>query len=491
VQPAEETAQDLFTLLREPVLRKFISFSLLNLTLLLNLACITTVTSSTQASIMVDSTRQYQTITGWEAESQAGEVECDNFSLYANDLFDQAVNDLGINRIRLAIKSGTENPTDYYSLYIQGKISYDEWKSHRYEIINDNSNQNQTNLANFHFTELDYKIEKVVIPLQQHLTARGEKLFVNLNYVDFGESPFEHKNYPQEYAEFVLATYQHIKNKYGWTPDAWEMVLEPDNAGWSATQIGNALAAAATRLKNAGFQPFFIAPSNADMGESISYFKTIIDISGVQPNLKEFSYHRYTGVSMVNLEEIASLGDQYNVNTAMLEHIGSGYEDLHQDLKVGNNSAWQQFTLAYCSGDDGGSYYWIDYKDPDRPEIRLGNRTKFLRQYFKYVRNGAVRIGATTDRNEFDPLAFINKDGGYVVVVNANQGGSFSVSGLPAGGYGIKYTTSSSYDVNLKDVVLVKGQVLITSIPASGVLTIYSKPNAAETVYSFVPIIHR
>jgi hypothetical protein len=175
----------------------------------------------------------------------------------------------------------------------------------------------------------------------------------------------------------------------------------------------------------------------------------------------------------------------------MLEHIGSGYEDLHQDLLIGNNSAWQQFTLAYCNTDNGGSYYWINNDDPKNPKINLGARTRFLRQYFKFIRSGAVRIAATSGSNDFEPLGFINKNGGYVVVVKANHEGSFNISDLPAGGYGIKYTTSASYNIDLKDVVLKDNQQLSTRIPASGVITIYSKPNAAQTVYAYAPMIQR
>jgi hypothetical protein len=49
------------------------------------------------------------------------------------------------------------------------------------------------------------------------------------------------------------------------------------------------------------------------------------------------------------------------------------------------------------------------------------------------------------------------------------------VAGLPAGRYGIKYTTGSQYDVDLADVMLGSGGVLNASIPASGVVTMYGK----------------
>jgi hypothetical protein len=105
----------------------------------------------------------------------------------------------------------------------------------------------------------------------------------------------------------------------------------------------------------------------------------------------------------------------------------------------------------------------------------MGRRTNLLRQYFKFVRAGAQRIEALTGTFDFEPLAFINTDGKYVVVVKASGNGVFSVDGLPAGRYGLKYTTDEQYDIDHPDVDLNTGQSLSTSIPAAGVITIYAR----------------
>jgi hypothetical protein len=117
----------------------------------------------------------------------------------------------------------------------------------------------------------------------------------------------------------------------------------------------------------------------------------------------------------------------------------------------------------------------IDRSNPGNPQVIIGSRTKLLRQYFKFVRRGAVRIEASSSDGDFDPLGFINANGKYVVVVKASNGGSFSIGGLPAGAYGIKYTTSSDYDVGLSDAVINSGQNLTANIPDGGVITIYGK----------------
>jgi hypothetical protein len=126
----------------------------------------------------------YQTVTGWEATVFAGQDE-PAFPNYKDELFDLAINDLGINRVRLEIRSGVENDTDYYQLYHTGAIDYATWRAHRYATVNDNGDPNSTNLNGFHFTEMDARIEDTVLPLRQLAQARGEPLWVNLNYVAF------------------------------------------------------------------------------------------------------------------------------------------------------------------------------------------------------------------------------------------------------------------------------------------------------------------
>jgi hypothetical protein len=254
------------------------------------------------------------------------------------------------------------------------------------------------------------------------------------------------------------------------------MILEPDNSDWNGTTIGQALAATGARLTAAGFTPDFIAPSNTNMQSAIQFFDDMIGVPGVRQYLKEFSYHRYSGVSAANLQAIGARATQYGVRTAMLEHIPSGYEDLHADLKVARNSAWQEFALAYPgTGNEGGIYYGIDTASVGRPLVRITPRAKFLRQYFRYIRPGAQRIEAISAKEDFDPLAFINTNGRYVVVVKADDDGTFTVGGLPAGRYGITYTTSAQYNINLPDVDLAAAQNLAATIPAAGAITIYGK----------------
>ncbi len=418
--------------------------------------------------IRLDPDVTFQTITGWEAVAFAGDGP--EFKKYKGPLLNKVVRDLGINRIRLEIKSGVENPVDFF---VPGSSS----ERDAYEIVNDNNDPFVINPSGFQFSSLDYSVTRIITGLKRRLENRGEKLYVNVNYVDFGSSAFEHKNASEEYAEFVLATYQHLDTKFGIVPDAWEVILEPENAGWSADQMRDAIVAAGRRLLANGYTPRFIAPSNASMSIAVSYFDSLIQDPEVESYLSELSYHRYEGVSAEALKAIGSRAKWSHVRTAMLERIGATYVDLHDDLKIGRNSSWGQYTLANTNvkDDNGAKYFLVDISNPAKPVIVPGSRTKFLRQYFKFVRSGAVRIKARSNDRHFDPLAFINRNGKYVLVVKADSAGSFEIRNLPAGRYGIKYTTFSEYDIDLPNIILDAGQSLNAMIPAAGVITVYTK----------------
>ncbi len=423
----------------------------------------------------------YQTMTGWEAVANIGQDDpgvCSPTLIanYRDLVADRAVDELGLNRLRLELKSGSENPRDGFAELLAGTIERSEWRTFRFAAVNDNGDPNSVNAAGYHFTEIDHTIDNVVTPIRDRLLARGEALYVNLTYVDFsgqGAGTLSHKNAPAEYAELLHTAFQHIQSRYGWVPDAVEMVLEPDNAAWSGTQIGTAMVAAGDRLAAAGFRPDFIAPSNTNMGRAISWFDELVAVPRATQYLTDLAYHRYGGVSDANLQALNARAVNFGIRTSMLEHVGSGYQDLHTDLTLGRNSSWEQFYLAWCGDNDNGAQYFpVDVSSPSAPVVLTGSRTKFLQQYFRHVRLGAVRHEAVSTVASLEPLAFRNPDGRWTVVVKANAGGVFSVEGLPAGTYDLTYTTAAQYRTALPAATISAGQPVIATIPASGVLTI-------------------
>jgi hypothetical protein len=405
-------------------------------------------TNFAPSEITVNPGETYQTILGWEAVAQAGQIDCPGFDNYKNALFDDAVDNLGINRLRVPINA-----------------------------VSDTS-------ISFNMTAFDRWMRDVVIPIRSRLLARGETLFVNVNFAR--KSGFPSQPDMSAYAQEVLKTYQYMDSNYGFIPDGWEVVLEPGlvSPGWTPAIIDDAIIRTHQLLSNNGYPSnYFIAPSSfGGPDNALSTFNSMLSAnSGVLPTgLGEFSYHRYGNATQTMLQDVADLRGQYGINTAMLEHTKANYDELHADLGIANVSAWQQFALAYCVSSDNGDQYYVVSGD----SFSIGSRTKFLRQYFKFIRSGAVRIGSSSTNSSFDPVSFVNPDGHYVVVIKASQAGPFAIQGLPAGTYGIKYTTNSQYNVDLNDISIQNGQLLNSNIPEAGVITIYQKSGDTQPATS-------
>lgn len=454
-----------------------------------------TVNTQNNSTINLNPNVTHQTIKGWEATDEAAAFNDANFSTgtnnrnprfagYKDTLFGMAANDVGINRIRIEVRPGFENTVDYFLQYLDGKIPKNQMAVGRGTPINDNADPNVLNANGFAWGELDFKIDNIVKPLRDRLLARGETLHVNASYLG-NDDPNVFQKTPAEYAEFMLAVFQHMQQKYGFVPDTWEVMNEPDLSvpygNWTAQQIGQIIAAAGPKLAQQGITAQFGTPSVAQANFTFTWWDQIVAIPGVLPYLSEYVYHRYgSPPTVVEMNAIRDRAAKHGKTTAQLEHLSSNFTELHNDLKYANVSAWQHYILAgerpCCSID----YFTVDVSNPNAPIVQVGTQTKFYRQYFKHVRKGAVRYDATTTNSDFDPLAFRNTDGRHVVVVKANAAGAFSVGNLPAGAYGIFYTTGSpgviaNYDVNLPDVVVASAGSVSTSIPGPGVITIYAK----------------
>ena len=414
------------------------------------------------AVISLDPGTVYQTMRGWEATAPSFR--------FTSDAFMQQVVDAGINRVRLEVYAGSENTVDYYAAWqatlggvetsdpIKGSSAQaDAFIANMYRTVNDNGDPNSVNQAGFFFTMMDDSIRRTVNPMRAKLAARGERLHVNLCYVAFspvGVIPI-HAD-PAEYAELMLAAFKHIETTFGWVPDSIELMLEPDNEPewWNGTSMGQRLMATQARLATAGYHPDFIGPSTTDTHNAWFFVDDMIKVPGVTSYLKELSYHRYAESAPNFVAGVGSRAAALGIGGSMLEWWtpSNTYHTLHEDLTLGRSSAWQRGVVQPLSNED---YYG------------------FLRHYFSHVRMGAQRIGATTSDGNFDPVAFINTNGTYAVVIKAAGPGAINVPGLPAGTYGIRYTTPTATDIDAGSQTIGPGGTVSASIPGQGVLVVF------------------
>lgn len=443
------------------------------------------------ATITIDAGTTYQTMRGWEVVTYADQLNA-AFPTWQDAALDAAV-DAGIDRVRLEVRSGSEHSADTFAQWVSAGQpdsgpAYQTWRARRYETINDNADPNVINAAGFHWTDVDHAVNTIVNPMRRRLALRGEQLYVHFDYVAFLSQvtsgvPYVHQN-PNEYAEFMVAAFQHLQSTYGWTPDGLSIILEPDNTSppWSGAFIGQVIAATVPRLAAAGFAPDIIAPATTCMSNAVPYYDALAAVPAARAAVKEIAYHRYCGVSQAALQGIAARAAATGTATAMLEWWtpANTHETLHEDLKIGMNGAWEQGAIADRAGSTTAAVSYLT----DTNQVLLAHHTKFFRQYYQHVRRGAVRLRATTTDARFDPLVFRNADGRHAVVVKANGGGTFSIAGLPAGLYGVTYTASTAGNADipnqegaLPDRTIAAGQLLSVTMPAWGVATVFARSN--------------
>jgi len=214
--------------------------------------------STAQTTITVGPATPFQTLSGWECVTFASQDD-PAFPLFKDALFDRVISEAGINRVRLEVRSGAENSTDYFALYQSGQVDYATWRANRYATVNDNADPNVINPTGYHFTELDRNVQTTLLPLRALAAAKGEPLYINLNYVAFTSQittgSYHHQS-AAEYAEFILATFQHLDQEFGFVPDAVEILLEPDNVSqWNGATLGNAIVAVQARLRRPAIPP--------------------------------------------------------------------------------------------------------------------------------------------------------------------------------------------------------------------------------------------
>lgn len=417
------------------------------------------------ANITVDPGQRYQVIDGWEATADIPEDPSKpRWAAYEGEMLDRLVDEVGINRIRLEIASGAETRTGILTSFVSGRTAYDDWKDTRYLMENDNNDPFVIDPAGFDFAVMDWHVEHSVLPMANRLAARGERLIVNLCYVSFRDGKYFQMQ-PEEYAEFILATYQHLKTKYDLVPDMLEVILEPDNSSgaWDGQTMGRAMVAVAKRLQDNGFSPAFVVPSVKNMDRAVPFMDAIARVPGAMDPVVELSYHRYGGVSQQALRGIAARAGQLGIRTGMTElWFGKAdYRVLLQDLLVGNAASFQGRVLQG----------FFDVSKGANPVLTPRAEVPALALIYRTVRHGAVRIGAKASVRGVEPVAFVNADGRQVVAIATTGRATLHLQGLAAGVYGISFQLAKKGG-RLPDETVAAGGSLDLEMPGAGLLVV-------------------
>ena len=407
-------------------------------------------------TVRVLPSEQHQTLRGWEVVTHFWSFETrtsrknTEWPRNLSGVLDELVHVCGINRVRLEVRSGLENPVDYWALWLNDDIQFAELKSHQYETLNDNDDPDKLDPAGFKTAFFDDEVELIVLPIKERLNARGEELYLTVNLVDFStekgllEGNLALALNPEEYAEFIGFYFLRLRDKYGLIPDALEITLEPENTDhWGGAQIGMAINAATAHLHKLGFDPAIIAPSVRDSVNAVRYYEQALREVKDPGKISVLGYHKYDGEKLEVLHSIAETARRDGIETAMLELTRGGIDSLFNDLLIAQATAWQKYGIVreIVPGvkSTSDSFMLDAILDGASAKIVPSRRGRLLCPVFSAFRQGAVRIGTQDHGDWLRSVAFRNRDGKVALAIRTTDAGSFDLSGLPDGTYDVAF----------------------------------------------------
>jgi O-glycosyl hydrolase len=409
-----------------------------------------TVTGYAAVTVTVDNSVEYQTVLGWGASSWSPPWPT---KALKEEVMREAVNDLGLTRLRLEGPSGNRS------------------NNRRWEWLNDNGDPEEINWAAFNTARLDEQVVEMVIPFKQRVEANGDPFntYVSPSFFDGGSSgevPPWMFHSPGEYAEFASAFLLYLKSAHGIEADYYCILNEAGNNNpFSASVVGRMIKALGPRLQTLGLRTKIQFPECVNADTSWNYIQALQDDAEVWRYVGAISYHLYGGNSArPNIRDFAV---SRGLPTGQTEYMGLTMDHLYDDLTQGGVSYWEIYGI--------GSQVTWNYN-------RFSREGKYwsFRQVMHYVRPGAVRIGCTSDDASLRTLAFVKDEKTTVVLINGSGSRAVNVRNLPAGTYGVCQSVSDAAYEELGLRTVTSKSSLSVNVPSNTVMTVYPHPGANQ-----------
>jgi hypothetical protein len=371
--------------------------------------------ADTVQTLTIDRSKVFQTFTAWEGNANIAGYGEPWYAGVRDEVARRAA-ELGISQLRLEIRADVDDGAGHY-----------DW------------------------TAFDQRVEDVVRPMALALLeARGETLRINVCNVAFGSGadPAHPHRDPATFGRFARAAVERAATHHGLAVEYFEICLEPDNTGGntifkSPARIAESVLAVRSALDAAGFPDVkIIAPSCVNMTTARNWMRTLRDVyPDAFAAVDLFSYHRYSGTALNVVTEIGNITAAGGKQSGQTEYMGGTYTHLYEDLVSGRVSTWQKYGIGGSSDDPryvNSPLFRIDDADPSNVRVADGVHTPALRQFFAYIRPGAVRVGYTAAPNAMAATVWINP-GDKIVVTLQRKGGPFDLVGLAPGSYEVSY----------------------------------------------------
>lgn len=413
------------------------------------------------ATVTIEPEVEYQTILGWGATAPGIQIP----DMLREEILDEAVNDLGLTRLRLEPPGGNRS------------------RERRWEWTNDNGDPDEINWSAFNTEALDKKVLLWVKPFKERVEANGDpfNLYISPSFFDggsTGSAPAWLLQSPGEYAEFAISLILHLKNKHNITANYFSILNEAGNNNpFTPEVLSKMIKTLGPKLEELKLPTKIEFPECVNANEAWRYIQAVQGDDELWKYVGVITYHLYGSKS--HRPKIYQFAKARGLPTGQTEYMGTSINNLYADLLLGGVSYWEHYVLAGYGNIAGkGNYLSANF-----------NMTSFsryreywnFRQVMHYVRPGAVRVKVVSDERFIRPLAFVHNGKVTVVLLNnlaPSRERSVTVKNLPAGKYGLCQSVRRRPYQELGIQTVSEEGTLTVNLPQYTILTIY--PYAGE-----------
>jgi O-glycosyl hydrolase len=285
------------------------------------------------------------------------------------------------------------------------------------EPVNDNADPNVADLSKFDFSwqKSDGHIAHI-----RNLLARGVTTYFASPIT---LEPWMNSSNPAEYAEWVIVMLRHWRAQ-GLEMPYYSIVNEPgfSRSGiWPGTWMRDVVKILGPRLAAEGFKTKLVVPDDVDPMQALGRLQVILADPDARRYIGAVAYHLYSRGGEAQVKQLAeqyglpiwmtefSTGDDWFQWAVIMQQMIADYGASAVDYMWGYFGDWDKSQLIRIRVDNG-AYAGFDFT---RQHYVMG-------QYSKYVRPGAVRVGATSGEADVKVAAFV--DGTREIVVATNTG---------------------------------------------------------------------
>ncbi len=344
---------------------------------------------------------------------------------------------------------------------------------------NDNDDPLVLDPARFSFVDSDIMREKILIPAAAYgysdvTLGALLNLRAPLSWLQPIRSA-DYSRYLDEAAENVLALTQHWRDAYGTTPRLLDLFNEPTTGNRelessSVHEMVDLVARIGARLRAAGFADVkFLVPNEETIERSLQVAQAILADPAARPYVGAIGFHPYPYGSAYSsprrilessgngtpdagarqqLEQLRALGQQYGIPIWMTEvsegpgrndyafdaiesvlaraiHIHDNFEYAGASAFFGQNTIWDSQTHAEHFAGRGIPFLseqsGMVLVDVSTGTISITGMGYAVAHYARWIRPGAIRIGATSEKPRVIVTAFRDPPNRRVVVVVVNN----------------------------------------------------------------------